>query len=65
MAVTYVCETCGSDDVSRDAWADWDVTSQNWVLRVAFDYAQCHCCDVKTSLRQIETMAPEELTLSA
>ena len=50
MKVEYVCEVCGTDDVSRDAWADWDVRAQQWVLRVAFDYAHCHMCDSKTRL---------------
>lgn len=40
----YVCNVCGSDHVTREAWAAWDVAAQNWVLEVAFDYAHCHRC---------------------
>jgi len=49
-----VCNVCGSDDVSRDAWADWDTRDQEWVLRCAFDYAHCHRCDCETSIVEVE-----------
>lgn len=55
--IAIVCKYCGSDDVSRDAWADWDTREQQWVLRTAFDYAHCHRCDRKTSLVEVE-LAP-------
>lgn len=51
--IAIVCATCGSRDVSRDAWADWDEQAQDWVLRVAFDYAHCHVCDEETKLREV------------
>lgn len=56
MKVEYICNRCGSNDVSRDAWADWDTGLQQWVLRVAFDYAHCHVCEGETRLieRQFE-----------
>ena len=50
--VQMVCETCGSTDVSRDAWGDWDVEAQHWVLRTVFDYAQCHACDSETNIEE-------------
>lgn len=40
----YVCNVCGSDHVTRDAWATWDVDAQDWILEVAFDHAHCHRC---------------------
>jgi len=52
-----VCRHCGSDEVSRDAWADWDTKSQQWVLGAVFDYAHCHRCDGETSLIEVE-LAP-------
>ena len=52
--IAIVCRTCGSDDVSRDAWADWDVREQEWVLRCAFDYALCHRCDGETRLVEVK-----------
>ena len=48
-----VCATCGSDDVSRDAWGDWDVVAQEWVLRTVFDYAHCHVCDGETRIAEL------------
>jgi len=52
--MAFVCGNCGSDDVSRDAWADWDTREQEWVLRCAFDYAHCHRCDGETRLVGVE-----------
>jgi hypothetical protein len=40
----YVCNICGGDHVTRDAWVAWDVAAQDWVLEAAFDYAYCHRC---------------------
>ena len=51
--VRMVCGTCGSDDVSRDAWGDWDVEVQDWVLRCVFDYAHCHTCDAETRIEEV------------
>jgi hypothetical protein len=49
-----VCKTCGSDDVSRDAWANWDIGAQQWVLGSVFDHAHCHRCDGETRLVEVE-----------
>ena len=43
--IAVLCATCGSDDVSRDAWADWSVAEQRWVVRTVFDHSYCHACD--------------------
>ena len=51
--VRMVCETCGSEDVSRDAWSDWDVQTQDWVLRTVFDYGHCHACDGETRIEEV------------
>jgi hypothetical protein len=51
---TMVCSQCGSDQVSRDAWANWDTVEQQWVLGAVFDYAHCNKCDRETSIIQIE-----------
>ncbi len=57
MKVEYVCAYCGSGEISRDAWADWDTATQQWVLGAVFDYAHCHRCERETSLKEQE--APE------
>ena len=55
--IGIVCSKCGSDEISRDAWADWDTRSQDWVLGAVFDYAHCHKCDCETSLDEVELKA--------
>jgi len=55
--IQIVCGKCGSTEVSRDAWGDWNVQTQEWALRCVFDYAHCHDCDGETRLveAQLET----------
>ena len=36
--IAILCETCRGDDVSRDAWGDWNTAAQTWVLRTVFDH---------------------------
>ncbi|MFD1612783.1 hypothetical protein ACFSCW_13325 [Sphingomonas tabacisoli] len=55
--VTFVCNMCGGTSVTRDAWAEWDVASQDWVLGAAYDYAFCHDCEKETRLVEVE-LAP-------
>jgi hypothetical protein len=50
--VRMVCEDCGSQDVMRDAWAHWDVGSQDWVLGAVFDYAHCDACGGETNIEE-------------
>ena len=45
-----ICGTCGSEDVVKDAWAEWDEEAQQWVLRETFDAAYCHDCDASTEV---------------
>lgn len=47
----FVCETCGSDNVSTEAYVDWDTSKQAWVL----DQLVCeglnwcsNCCEETT-----------------
>ena len=63
MPVTYICASCGSDDVSRDAWAEWSVEEQRWVLRTEFDYAHCHRCDLETNLIEVELSPSERVVI--
>lgn len=42
--VKMVCDSCGSQDVQRDAWAEWSVEEQEWVLSQCFDHAFCNDC---------------------
>lgn len=49
-----ICGNCGGDNVSRDAWANWDTGTQQWVLGAVFDYGQCHDCGEESSLEEVE-----------
>lgn len=51
--IKIVCETCGSDVVTRDAWAAWDEDLQDWVLGAVFDYAYYHKCEEETNLDEV------------
>jgi hypothetical protein len=55
--IAIICGTCGSDEVSRDAWADWDIDKQEWVLGSVFDYGHCHKCECESRLIEVE-LAP-------
>lgn len=59
--IAIICGTCGSDEVSRDAWADWDTGKQEWVLGAVFDYGHCHKCECGSSLTEVE-LTPEPQT---
>jgi hypothetical protein len=51
--LNMVCETCGSELVTRDAWAEWDKEAQEWVLAAVYDYAFCHMCQGETRIQQV------------
>jgi hypothetical protein len=48
--VEYACERCGSVAVTRDAWAEWNLESQTWMLSEIFDFAFCHTCHRESRL---------------
>lgn len=48
-----VCEKCRSELVTRDAWAEWDVDDQEWVLGAVYDYAYCHECQGDARIEDI------------
>lgn len=52
--IAIICETCGSDNVSRDAWANWDTTVQEWVLGPVFDAGFCHRCEAQRPLSEVQ-----------
>ncbi|HEX8443663.1 MAG TPA: hypothetical protein VF631_08450, partial [Allosphingosinicella sp.] len=62
--LAIICSVCGSDEVSRDAWANWDTRQQEWVLGAVFDYAHCHRCDRERSLIEVELETVETVILS-
>lgn len=53
VKVDMACSYCGSRDVMRDAWAEWDTEKQDWALRSVFDHAHCEVCDGDTTLSEV------------
>jgi hypothetical protein len=43
--VKMVCDHCGSEDVLADAWASWNIESQEWELSQTFDDKYCENCE--------------------
>jgi hypothetical protein len=64
MIVTYICSTCGSDDVSRDALAEWSVAEQKWELKTEFDNANCERCGCDTRLTEVELNPPKRIVIT-
>jgi hypothetical protein len=58
--IEIVCRQCGGNAVARDAWAEWDVATQAWVLGAVFDYAYCHDCDGEAKLDEVDADSFEE-----
>ena len=42
--ITKVCETCGSENIVRDAPVRWDVAAQRWQMTDVYDGAHCEDC---------------------
>ncbi len=45
-----ICSRCGSTAILKDAWAQWDVDAQDWVLAAVFDYTICDDCGREASI---------------
>jgi hypothetical protein len=56
--VSYVCCRCGSSEVLIDAWAEWDVDKQDWVLNHTSTTEFCEKCYAETTMMEVE-LAPE------
>lgn len=54
--IKIVCGRCGGHNVRRDAWAEWDVDAQEWVLGEVFDYGHCVVCAGESRLKEVELM---------
>lgn len=53
--IKFVCAACGEDDVTADAYASWDVTTQSWVVESIYDKgAYCAACGGETRLESVE-----------
>jgi hypothetical protein len=57
----YVCRDCGSEDVSADAWADFNPVTGNYELRSEFDQEFCHTCEGECRTNEVEITDPKEI----
>lgn len=48
--VIPVCKTCGSDRVTMDCLARWDVEAQDWLVSSPLDCTDCDECGEETTL---------------
>jgi hypothetical protein len=59
-----ICSRCGSDNVTSDAIARWNVERQAWEIAALLDNSDCEVCGDETSLVDIKTeemIGPEAL----
>lgn len=52
--IRIVCAECGSDDVRRDAFAEWSVENQEWELAAVLDQGYCETCGGEADLEEEE-----------
>lgn len=48
------CSTCGSTDVRRDAYAEWNVQTQEWELHSVYDNFVCEDCGGECSVDEVD-----------
>ncbi|MBC8315250.1 MAG: hypothetical protein H8E51_07080 [Bacteroidetes bacterium] len=51
--IQIICAKCGSDDVMKDAWAEWSVETQNWILHSVYDNTWCEKCEENCKVIEI------------
>jgi hypothetical protein len=52
MKIKYVCKHCGSDNVGRDAFLEWNQETQKWEISDFMDREICFTCSDDTELVQ-------------
>ncbi|MNR57174.1 hypothetical protein D3C85_1778990 [compost metagenome] len=57
--VNFVCARCGSSNVIKDAWAEWDIDSQRWTLHSTYDSCYCQDCQEDCRLEKV-SVEPED-----
>ncbi len=56
--IKKVCHRCGSDDVTKDALAKWNVEDQRWELAALLDSSNCETCGAE--LRYVNDASLQE-----
>lgn len=54
MAIEYVCEKCGSTNVTSDTVSRWDTKKQRWLIIGHYDSSECLDCEGETDLIERE-----------
>jgi predicted nucleic-acid-binding Zn-ribbon protein len=52
--VTLHCIECGSHNVVKDAFAEWDDDTQKWVLSHIYDAVSCLSCGYESKSGEVE-----------
>ena len=52
--ITINCATCGSENVRRDASAEWNAELQMWEIVTLYDNADCDECGSETNLVEMQ-----------
>lgn len=52
--IKIVCGKCSTENVRQDAWAEWDVAAQKWVLGSTYDQGFCEECEDERTLMEVE-----------
>jgi uncharacterized OB-fold protein len=52
--INIVCSECGSSEVMRDAWCEWHIETQEWVVHSVYDHAFCEACEAEAHLNEVE-----------
>ena len=58
LKVRKVCSYCKSTEVLKDAFAEWSVEEQTWVLHACYDESYCNTCEGSCSLEDEECEEP-------
>lgn len=59
-SIDYICATCGSGEVMWDAFAEWDATTQQMVLRGTMDQAYCEKCGGECDTVEVATLEKDD-----
>ena len=64
MKAKYICKHCGSDNVGRDAFCDWNQQTQKWEISNFMDREICFNCSDDTTLITVTIAEPEAVLLA-
>ena len=60
--IKMICATCGGDDVRADAYAAWNVDTQEWELITTFDKGSvCEDCGGECRIEEIPYLTRDDL----